>query len=221
MAFRKFRKFGRKSYGRKRTYRKRFSRSGNTRFNKRGKRIHMFKRTVVYRTNAQNNVSGFDAVGNFNNSGTVVYNEWHLDQLPNYTEFTNLYDSYKICGIKVKVQLDKNSSDTGATEPLPNLVTVNDFNDNQSLSTEATALQYASYKSKRLSQPVSRYFRPTMKADGSSTTTARYIKSSWIPTSNVSLEHCGLKMGLQSNSINLLGQLTIYSTFYIACMSPK
>lgn len=209
MAFRKrgYRKFNKKP----RTYRKRFSRAGSKRSSKRGILTHFFKRTAVTRVNVQ-------IAGGF---GTLGANQFTLASLPNYTEFTALYDTYKICGIRMKIVFNKDSSDVMSSNGLPQLITVNDFNDASGLTSEAEALQYASFKQRRMNAPISRYFRPTQLASGTTATDFQFVKSRWNSTINTGVPHLGMKMAITSPSTATLGEVVIYTTYYIACRSPK
>lgn len=206
MPYRSFRKG--KRYGKKRTYRKRFSKFGNRRVGKKGILTYFFKRSRI------------DEVDVSLTSGVQVaqVNAFSLGQLPSPTEFTNLYDSYKICGIKVKFLFERTEASVNVSNQImPNLVTVNDFNDATSLTTEAQALEYASFKTRRLDKPITRYFRPTQIV-----TTGQIIKSRWNPSSSPDISHYGLKSLIVGSSSGVsLGRLKIYTTFYIAMRSPK
>lgn len=176
-------------------------------------KIHYFKRTKVDSIQVLD-TTAFNAI--YSNVATSVYNTFALNQLPNYTEWTSLYDQYKICGIRQKFVFDKNSSEMGAVG-VPNLISVNDWNDTNALTDEAEALQYASYKSKRLDKPISRYFKPTMAVG------QEIKKSQWIRTSNTSETHYGIKVAHTqiAGEQTPIGYLKVFTTFYVACRTPK
>lgn len=202
----------RKTYPKRRFYKK----YRGSRFNRRGIKVHYFKRTVVSVSTDITN-SGFQAciAGELNNT---------LSELPNYTEFTDLYDSYKICAIKKKFVFNRNSAAVGtAGYEIPQLITVNDFNQSSTvLASESEALQYASYKSVPMTRPITRYFRPCQLFTATGVVNA--VKSRWNPTANVAIEHVGLKhayMTFNTSTGITLGQVKTYTTFYLACRTPK
>lgn len=91
----------------RKTYRRRFRKFRKTyrrRNAKASSNIHLFKRTKVDEHTLTN--AGFVAIKS--DITDNVYNDFRLDQLPNYTEFTALYDQYKICGIKQKFVFNRN-----------------------------------------------------------------------------------------------------------------
>lgn len=215
MVYRKFRKF-RKTYSKKSSNRPFKKRNGSR--SKNGRTIHYFKRT--FKTVVALTDQSFYALPT---DGTPSYNEFKLNQLPNYTDFTNLYDTYKICGIATKYIFDKNSSANDNTGDIPRLITVNDYNDTTAPANESAMLEYASFKSTRLDKVVKRYIRPTQNIT-ESVATAETFKSRWNPTANVGISHMGLKQAIISSSntgLVALGTLTQYITFYVACRTAK
>lgn len=179
--------------------------------------IHYFKRTYV-RTQVITN-AGFVPV--YSNPGATIYNQYRLSDMPNYQDFTDLYDTYKICGIREKFVFEHNSSEIGSDE-VPNLLTCNDFNDVTAPASENEMLEYSSFKVSRMDKPIKRYFRPTCSSTTSGV--ARFIKSTWIPTSVSANIHCGLKIAVNTNDTatgTTFGTVKIYTTYYIACRTPR
>lgn len=156
-----FRRKPRKSFRRRfrrfrKTYRRRNAKASSN--------IHLFKRTKVDEHAITN--AGFVAIKSDIADGT--YNCFKLDELPNYTEFTALYDEYKICRIKCKFVFNRNTAEVAsANAELPQLITVNDYNDITPLANEAEALQYKTFKSVRMDKPITRYFRPKVASPAS------------------------------------------------------
>lgn len=187
--------------------------------------VHYFKRTAVN----QMTITTPAAVGSWltaiPSSGTTQFNEFILAQVPNYLEFRDMYDTYKICGIKVKYVLDVDSANTGTVSnvpgSMPTLITVNDYNDSTAVTSETDMLQYKTYKSTRMNYPITRYFRPTQKIEATGSTGV--VKSRWNPTLS-NPEHHGLKAAVigynfTADSINI-GRLRIYTTFYLGMKTP-
>lgn len=188
---------------------------------KKGRIIHFFKRSFKQEISITN--SGFQAI----TSDGTNYNDFKLNQLPNYSDFTNLYDTYKICGIRQKFVFNRNNADVSVTSPiteLPMLVTVNDFNDDGALANENEALEYSTFKQARLDRPIKRYFRPTEQTVAGGTTSTDYMKSKWTSTEAPERIHRGLKVAvdtINSASGTTIGTLCIYTTYYVACRTPK
>lgn len=215
MVYRKFRKF-RKTYRKKSVHRP-FKKYTGVRV-KNGRTIHYFKRT---RVDSWLINEDFKPIPSYYNV-TPSYNTFKLDHVPNYSDFTNLYDSYKICGIRRKYIFDRNTNiatDVDTVRELPRLITVNDFNDQNALTSENEALQYASCKIRRLDRPISRYFRPTQLDYNGATTR----KSTWNSTATPNqVAFYGIKEASVQQTDNVTtGTLHIYTTYYVACRTPR
>lgn len=199
---------------------------------KKGRIIHFFKRVAVNTYT----LTTTDATTTFW-TNLFQQNSFSLDQLPNYTDFTNLYDSYKICGISQKFIFDRNSADTSGLIPstslginhgsvLPTLYSVNDFNDSTAPTNESAMLEYASFKASRLDRPTKRYFRPC-QSFGSNP--VQIVKSRWNTTAEPDVVHRGIKIAVGVNTniadsttpVITLGNIKVYTTFYIACRTAK
>lgn len=183
-----------------------------------GKNIAFFKRTFLEEHTIQNaawNPIEFDARDN----------DYRLSDVPNSTEFTNLYDQYKICGIRHKFIFEKNSSEAGSstTNILPTLITVNDFNTASPLTDENTALQYHSCKMSRLDKVRSRYFKPTSDVTAVSSAQTASVKRQWINTAFPDYPHHGMLAAVTTSGTgtDVLGVLKVYTTYYIACKGAK
>lgn len=189
---------------------------------KRGRKIHYFKRTFKVSHSITN--SNFQTIAS--NLTGPVYNEFKLTDVPNYTDFTNLYDTYKICAIKRKYIFNKNSSEAGntGTYEMPTLLTVNDFNDDAALTSENEALEYASCKQTRMDRITKRYFKPTIQVVAGTASSTDYMKTKWTSTEAPDRIHRGIKeavIGTSTGTPLVVGQLFVYTTYYIACRTPR
>lgn len=187
---------------------------------KKGRVIHFFKRTFKQEITVLN--SGFVAI----TSDGTNYNDFKLNQLPNFSDFVNLYDTYKICGIKQKYVFNRNDAQTGGATPaeMPMLLTVNDFNDDGAPANENEMLEYSTFKQSRLDRPTKRYWRPTQQVVAGGTTSTDYMKSKWNSTEAPERIHRGLKVAIDTvgSAGNVtIGVLCIYTTYYVACRTPK
>lgn len=219
-----------KTYPKKFTYKKNYKKS----FRKykqpsRKPNIHYFKRTFVVT---------YPVVQTFTHSSM----EFKLSDLPGYQEFTNLFDQYKICGIKAKFVYDKSSALTlmAPTEltdtlafygSLPNLYTVIDYNDKTVLSTQGQYLEYQNCHINRMDKPTKRYFKPKISYEITSGITSGYAagnKNPWVDSNYPDVRHYGLKIGMDGQPGNnitgattIIGELSVFYTVYIAFKNVK
>lgn len=186
-------------------------------------KIHYFKRTYTYTVDVTGNANAFIPVLTASAGG---YNRFRLSDCPNYGDFTDLYDSYKICGIKRKYVFNANSAETNVSSyGLPRLVTVNDWNDITAAANESEMLEYASCKISRLDKVCKRFFKPTTTISDAVQGNYQVQKREWFDcATGADQNHHGLKEALIINSTNeaeRIGYLHIYTTLYLAFRSPR
>lgn len=152
-------------------------------------RVHNFKRTV-YLNGA---ISGSTLLDTFGRSG------FSLANVTNYTEFTNLFDMYKINGIKIRFMPRANSAEAGTNQGLVKFFSVVDYDD-VSLPTAITdLLQYENVKITNTSRDHMRYFKPKVASAvyQNAVGTGYAPRSGWIDCSSPTVEHYGIKWALQ------------------------
>lgn len=198
--------------GARRMYRKR--KFGST--NKRG--VHYYKRSYI------------TAFNTYDWPAMMTYGwDFFLSQLPNYTEFTNLYDQYKISRIKCKFSYTANSQNvttSAAITALPMFLSCIDLNDSTALTTNADFTQYRSFKMRRFDKPVSVYFKPQFAtAAYSGAFTSYAAKTGWLDCASPGVKHYGLKFGIDpmfyNAGANVTGRVQCVITYYIKCKNPK
>ena len=99
-----------------------------------------------------------------------------LDKLPNYTDFTTLFDSYRITGVEYRFVRISTwvKSLLAADTQVARLVTVVDKDDSSTLTGLTAAMQYASMEESLLDKERKRFFVPlptTIQTYRSATTT--------------------------------------------------
>lgn len=171
-------------------------------------------------------------------SASIVNSSWQyaLSDLPNYTEFTNLFDSYRIMAIKIKFIYTSNvtgqGSATGPINPavvLPICYTVVDHDDSVALTSQTDYEQYESCKVSRLDKPFTRYFKPctTMMVYKDAVSTGYGIsrRSQWMDCSQPGVPYYGFKMGIDpvqyTTGGTILGYLTMITKYYIQCTGTR
>jgi len=134
-----------------------------------------------------------------------------LSDLPSYTEFTALFDRYKINGAKIAFyQPYQNGAATSVTQattavttlPMIRLHTAVDYDDASTPSSVAVLEQYTSYKCVELTSPnirggkVTRYLKPRLAVSvygGGVFGNYGNSKAMWIDTSSPSVNFYGIK----------------------------
>lgn len=156
--------------------------------------------------------------------------QFNMSALPNFSEFSNLFDRYKITGVKLRILFLANSIEIGSPTQyaIPVIHHCTDIDDANPPSTENEILQKNFVKTRRLDEPFTVFLRPkpTMEVFNSVTTTGYAVgKSSWIDMASSGIPHYGWKAwvnnGQSSTSTQVLGRLKIYATYYVALRDPQ
>lgn len=129
-----------------------------------------------------------------------VYNAWQfkLTDVPNYTDFTNLYDMYQIRGVEIELIPQANSVEVGNASG-PCVHSALDYNDPQLPTSVAELCQFENYKMTRGLRSHKRYVRPKMMDLGlanvtpATVITTGYSKNQWINTNTPDVRHYGIK----------------------------
>lgn len=130
-------------------------------------------------------------------------NGFRLVDLPNYSEFINLFDQYRI--VKIDLQFipswegSNKSTSALADTCLPTLVTVEDHNDSNLLTSRADYQQYRTYRETILSaqRPVTITVKPqpamAVFGGGVFSSYAQPGDAVWLDTASYTVDHYGLK----------------------------
>lgn len=150
--------------------------------------VHNFKRTAYYNGLIAGSTLS-DVAGGF---------MAQLNQVPNYTEFTNLYDMYRINGVRWRISPRANSAEVGTNQGLVKLFTAVDYDDIVTPSL-TDILQYQSLKVTRTDRDHVRYVKPTISQAVYQTAVGTGYGSTrgWIDCANPTVAHYGLKYLLQ------------------------
>jgi len=158
--------------------------------------------------------------------------EFRLNQLPNYTEFTAMFNSYKIYFAKVTFIYDRNDavSVPAGTNLLPNMVTAIDNNDANGLTSLEDFQQYRSFKLRRMDRPVSVILKPkpatAVYYTGATPRYAADASDVWVDISGVTVPFYGLKYGFLGGASGgigtyVLGHCLITVTLYMKFKDPR
>jgi hypothetical protein len=134
---------------------------------------------------------------------------FRLDDLPNYTEFTSLFDQYRIAKVKLEFIPTFNCSnlyDMQNGNPLvPNIQSAIDYDD-ISLANEDAILQYQTRVLTRGEQIHTRTLKPKPQIAAYNSALAFGYASAatnpWIDTSSPDVPHYGLKVYIDPVTLN-------------------
>lgn len=208
-----------------RTFRRKFKRF-NVNIKKMSPRIHSFKRTTEVATYT---ITDNSTVNNY------ALN-FRLNLLPNYTEFTSLFDAFRICGVKIWFLYTSNSSDTtgaitGARAWDFWIHSIIDHDDSTALSTVADYQQAESYKINKITdRKIGRWIRPKVAnaayAGGAFSGYSEPKRNQWIDAASPAVEHYGFKFGIDCTNLGGVGNYTVgklqcFATYYIQCKGTR
>lgn len=227
------------SYGRRRRpYRKRgYKRRGTTRYSKKGYNVYRFKRSgnslYSLATGLQETVVRETGVLDSNVRQYVFI----PNSLPNFFEFTALYDQYKVKALKVSFIPMNNVSTftgmTGITGATGNAgvagnysirsYTALDFN-KDNFGTPGTIPDMREYQNMRwkpYGRIHSRYFYPRINSDDT-TTGFTFKEQPWLNTKDINRSHYGIHFGVDTTNApvdTILYKIELKA--YLAFKTPK
>lgn len=199
---------GRRAYIRRRLLRRRpirRMRKSAKRTNLGNAGVHYFKRRyVVANITASTSAGGLQS----NAAGALSFN---LASLPNATEFTNLFDQYKIMKVKldfipfgdtVNLPISTMSGSTSLVSPGGPLITAIDYDDNTTPGAASDLLQYQNSKVTPVPRRLKMSLRPKFATEvyRSATTTGYGARSGWLDTDYANIPHYGVKYYMNAPS---------------------
>lgn len=142
-------------------------------------------------------------------------NSFSLADVPNATEFTTLYDQYKITGIQFKLYPRFNSVDQNLSGG--RIWTVLDYDDSNLPATINELCQYQNVKCTNTSQIHSRYLKPKFNL----TTGSANVPQSkfWIDVASTSVPYRGIKGIIEPTSASVAYDCKL--TYYLAMKNVR
>lgn len=149
---------------------------------------------------------------------------FHLNDVVNYTEFTNLFDAYKITGVKLQFVPVFNSGDPNMANKgaIPTLTYVRDYDDATTPNNESTLLEYGAHHRIYLDRMRSIFIRnPKIQMAGRDGSTGNFTgvveskKSVWLDCSTPTVNHYGIKWVLPTDSMSTDIRIRVYATYYL------
>lgn len=197
--------------------------AGNLRSARMRQPVQWFKRTA-YKT------AGFVVqAGGGTSAGSFVAT---LSQLPNFTDFTNLYDQYCIKGYKIQLIPRGTNVDNALDPGAPSITgmttligSVIDYTDSTNLPSFSDATQYESFRWTKGTRMHSRYIKPSVSKQVYQGLTSAYnpSKNVWIATDNPTVPHYGIKVIADNTMLSGNAEVVfdIQFTYYVGFKNVK
>lgn len=168
-----------------------------------GKKTFNVKRTVL--------------LSPYNLSDQRVYGalSFNLSQLPNYTEFTALFDQYRINKIKVTMypHADNSQTPVNATNDfIPLIAFCTDTDDSTAPASVDELNQRSNVRYTKFNKPISIWIKPHVDTEiyrSAVTTGYGNIANAWIDSASSDIPHYGLKWAIMGDSETGLGANSI------------
>lgn len=155
-----------------------------------------------------------------NNVGFGLGFIFKLFHVHNHTEFTNLFDSFRVIGIQAKVDyMSSNQGGAPAYQTLPDLNYCHDYDDGTPPPTQVTVQQYQGSRCFKLTAERTKtiYFKPkvlnTVYAGPLFTAYSNPMNAPWCDCTSPEIEFYGLKMYIDNYNANLNGMPPIRIQF--------
>ncbi|AUW34332.1 capsid protein [Circovirus sp.] len=187
--------------------------------------VHLFKRSFA------------TTISILKSANTAGCNFFSLNQLPNYGEFTALFDQYKVNGVKYEFIPRFNSIDQ-ATATGGEFYTVIDRCDNDAPTSLNQMLEYQSMRKTPLTRKHTRYFKPGVPTGvyanvddplNAYPLASRVTLSPWLSTTDgenasqvpSSIEHLGLKYWCSATNASANTTVDVVCTAYLAMRTVR
>lgn len=154
--------------------------------------------------------------------------EFKLNDLPNFTEFTTLFDAYRIRGVKLDFVPIYNSHEINegpAASPfdrlgMPIMTYARDYDDSTAPATEDAILQYSTNSCLVLSNKKSVYIShprvaTTVYRPGITAAYAEAKKNLWLDCANPDVPHYGLKYYVPIENLSKILYVRVYATYFL------
>lgn len=160
---------------------------------------------------------------------------FQLTDLPNVTEYSSLFDQYKINGIqlriipKVSVTTQGSASGTTQTVGYGQVVSCIDFDDAANPTGKDELLQYQNAKITRSTSIHTRFIKPRILDTvwvNSISSGYQSVRPNWVDLANTNMPHYGIKLWVDppANSgatANSSIAYDVYAVYYFQCKNTR
>lgn len=171
------------------------------------------------------------------NEGANGY--FSLNDLPNVTEFTNLFDAYRLMGVKMSFIWNANvvnfvQQTTAGTLTnnfgIPILYWAPDHDDGGFTTTLNELRQYSGFRQRRMDRPITIFVRPRTSSSVYKGALASAYKENnrktWIDAANPDVQYFAIKWAIDkncpgANDQDIIGHVTLEMKYYFQCKDPR
>lgn len=149
--------------------------------------------------------------------------QFMLADLPNYTEYVNMWDKYKLAGVRIRfIPANDNSPvGTASTSGIGTFSWCLDYNDANAPAGLDDIMQYPGMRMKRPTTPFSVFIKPKFEAAlYQGATTGYRATTGYVDTASSTVRHYGLKYCLH-DTVAANASIRVYMTYYLALKEPK
>jgi len=168
--------------------------------------IFRFKRTYLVGIQSTDGINPFLAAFNFS-----------INDVPGYTELTNLFNWYKITGVKFRMHPEQTNSNStsGVNNAMPTpLVYAIDTANATAPGSVAAVCEFNQHVVRRCVDGIELYFKPGLVDN-----TGLQIMDEWMTTANAATNYIGVKVGIPATGTAL--DFYVSWTLYISCKETK
>lgn len=153
--------------------------------------IHTFKRSYY--------IPSYATVTTANVYGAYAFN---LNDVPNASEFTALFDQYRINSVRWRLIPRGSSSEAGTNNNVGKIFTVLDMDDGVAPTSIDTLCQYPNMKTTRTTSDHTRTLRPAFASTvyNTSTLSAYGQRRGWLDCDYSQVPHYGVKWAIQGTA---------------------
>lgn len=156
------------------------------------------------------------------NSGAVSNSySFNIASLPDITDFSNLFDQYKLNAIEVTFIPNITSNDMNPVSTyyeMPNVHSIIDRDDDAAPGALTNLMQYPSYRRTRGHQVHKRYWKPalaqTIYKTGATTGTAQKGPM-WLDLADTTIPHFGLKLYIDQTNASTNIKYSMYVKYFL------
>ena len=157
---------------------------------------------------------------------------WTLQDVRNYTEFTNLFDQYRILGVKMTLYPQSNTaeagtqSDTSLPRGIPTLTWAIDLDDSSTPTELQVLMEDSRSHTRYFNKPVSIFLKPRAHNTIAGSAQALLPRGTWVDSNYDQVPYYGVKFGIHVPSPNPSTQTPWFAfktqiKIYLQCRHAK
>lgn len=193
-------------------------------------KVYSFKRTCELPAWGDSGIFTDNSIYD-NSTRNSGYFKFALNDLPGFSDFTTLYEMYKVTGVKLKfipvagTQSTLGTASFGSSTPNMNPLAITvDRAYVATTPTFGSLMQHQDVKIRTQQRPFSLWISKPLAYSPADGTTVAHLTNQWLDTTNSGVHHYGLQYAFESNSgstTNYTSIWRVFATYYIKCRAPQ